>query len=134
MQRGDAFDEDPEGGAEIEPLDVRRDLRDLRRDAYENFRILAAVALEGTFYVLWVGIMIAIHVVLRLIGPLNFPFNIIPDIGELIVQFGVLYIIAMHTFNFVRKVQAHKRTKKITRIQGPERAPEKAEGEEEEEG
>jgi hypothetical protein len=124
MRSGDAPGDDSGSRKEIErasvepeSLNIRRDLRDLRRDAYENFRILVAVTLESVFYVLWVGIMIAIHIVLRLIGPLDFPFNIIPDAAELIAQFGVLCVIAIHTFRFVIRLKEHKRAKKSERAQ-----------------
>jgi len=100
---------------EVEPADFRRDSQEVKRDIYENLRVLVAVAVHGGFYVGWVGIMILVHWVISLMGPLEFPANIIPTAAELVVQLGVLYIIANHTWDFAVELTAYNRAKRAKR-------------------
>jgi len=117
-------DEDPE------PVDFHRDLQEVRRDIYENLRVLAAVTVHGAFYVAWVGIMILVHWVIGLMGHLEYPANIIPDVAEFVVQLGVLYIITNHTWDFAIELTAYNRAKRARRAKKRQQTKRKARGEE----
>jgi hypothetical protein len=118
MSRQDGGDRRPlPEKAKPEPVEFRRDLQEVKRDIYENFRVLVAVAIHGAFYIAWVGIMILIHWVIGLMGSLDYPANIIPEVAEGIAQLGVLYITASHTYDFALELTAHNRAKKARRAE-----------------
>ena len=99
----------------VESLNPRIVIAKLQRDIYEDAHLLVVVATHGGFYVLWVGIMILVHRLVSLMGHLSPPYSVIPLIAELVVQFGVLFVIANQTWDFAMDFTAHSREKRRRR-------------------
>ncbi len=116
--------------ADPQPVDFRRDAQEVKRDVYENLRVLVAVTVHGAFYVAWVAIMILVHRIISLMGHLEYPANIIPDAAEFLVQLGVLWIIGNHTWDFAVELTAYNRAKRAGRAKRRQQMKRKAREEE----
>jgi hypothetical protein len=83
-----------EGSAEAkeraEPSGLKHDIVKLRNDFLEGLLLLAYVLIHSLIFIGWFAILYGTAWVINHIGHLDYPYNIIPDIAELIVEFAVL--------------------------------------------